>query len=626
MASPIPIDPYAVLGVAKDATLPTIRTAHRKLVLKCHPDKIKDENQRSQGQDEFQKVQQAYELLSDDSKRARYDQKVKLAELRKEAMERDGGSSSSPYAGMKTGGSGSFEYRGGRVYEERVPASTRFFDEEVRFTEEPRPSSRKNTDYAKRSVNRDVDDRKRSKHTDPKVDPIRSTKERAREVRESVKAGHEDRQKHRDRERRREFSEKYSRTAAFVESDDGSDSDGSYYRRRSSRKVYDDPPRRSKVESSRRHESRRSRDDDFTDDRESKHESLHINAREYIQRSKGSAPVDVDRRPRSSRSPTHYYDVRDSPQPDSARRSSARPRARDSGRPDSSGRDRRGSIDIVEPLSRSHETRKPPTLAAATSAPMAIKIPPSSTKLAPPQLQRSSTGHVRERRDPPPVRRSETTPLFGVGSRRGEHVPSRSSKLKGAEISDSGYSSPGTPEMYQGNSPSKPTTKYTIVDEDEEYARVHPTVLVSPDPSYRRQKSTSPIRSERPPPTVRPSPKPTRTATYAYPSDALPTRQNLTRHESARAVPSSRNSPPLRGSSARERLFGEMSPEEQAQKFSDEHVRYSPKIRPEDVNYGSYNVRKASVDTATTHRDAYPRSQYDHHRQPGLGRSESYAY
>lgn len=617
MASPIPLDPYAVLGVAKDATLPTIRTAHRKLVLKCHPDKIKDENQRSQGQDEFQKVQQAYELLSDESKRARHDQKVKLAELRKEAMERDGGSPSSPYAGMKSGSSNAFEYRGGRVYEERVPAATRFFDEEVRFTEEPRPSSRKNNDYAKRSVNRDVDDRKRSKHTDPKVDPIRSTKERAREFRDSVKAGHEDRQKHRDRERRREFSEKYSRTA-FVESDDDSGSDGSYYRRRSSRKVYDDLPRRSKVEtSSRRHEPRRSRDDDVADDWESK----HINAREYIQRSRFSAPVE-DRPPRSSRSPTHYYEMRESPQPDSARRSSGRPRARESGRPDSSGRERRESIDVVEPLSRTQEARKPPPLATANSAPMAIKVPPGSSKPAP-QLHRSSTGHVRERRDPPPVRRSETAPLYGMASRRGEHVPPRSSKLKGAEISDSGYSSPGTPEMHQGNSPPKPTTKYTIVDEDEEYSRGHPTVLVSPDTSYRRQKSTSPIRNERPPPTVRPSLKPSRT-TYAYTSDAPPPRQNLTRHESARAVPTSRNSPPLR-SSTRDRLFGEVPSEEPAQKFPEEHVRYSPKIRPEDV---SYSLRKGSADSGASHRDrdAYPRSHYEHPRQPGLGRSESYAY
>ncbi|OJJ89682.1 J domain-containing protein, partial [Aspergillus glaucus CBS 516.65] len=67
------IDPYAVLAVPKDATLPEIKSAHRKLVLKCHPDKIKDESLRNEAQDQFQRVQQAYELLSDPSRRTKYD-------------------------------------------------------------------------------------------------------------------------------------------------------------------------------------------------------------------------------------------------------------------------------------------------------------------------------------------------------------------------------------------------------------------------------------------------------------------------------------------------------------------------------------------------------------------------
>jgi curved DNA-binding protein CbpA len=81
---PLPPDPYKLLGVSKDATLPEIRSAHRKLVLKCHPDKVQDAALKAIKQDEFQKVQQAYELLSDDSKRLQYDEQVKLYELRKE--------------------------------------------------------------------------------------------------------------------------------------------------------------------------------------------------------------------------------------------------------------------------------------------------------------------------------------------------------------------------------------------------------------------------------------------------------------------------------------------------------------------------------------------------------------
>jgi curved DNA-binding protein CbpA len=78
-----PPDPYKTLGVAKDANLPEIRSAHRKLVLKCHPDRIEDETLKRVKQDEFHQVQQAYELLSDDSRRSNYDLQVKLFELRK---------------------------------------------------------------------------------------------------------------------------------------------------------------------------------------------------------------------------------------------------------------------------------------------------------------------------------------------------------------------------------------------------------------------------------------------------------------------------------------------------------------------------------------------------------------
>ena len=159
MSSPIPIDPYQVLGVSKDAVTSDIRSAYKKLVLKCHPDKIQDESQRSQGQDEFHQVQQAYELLSDDAKRARYDQKVRLAELRKEAMQRDDGGASSSY--RHGAASSSFEYRGGRLYEERVPASARFFDGDVPFSEEPRSSSRKHDGYERKQTTRDGDDKKR---------------------------------------------------------------------------------------------------------------------------------------------------------------------------------------------------------------------------------------------------------------------------------------------------------------------------------------------------------------------------------------------------------------------------------------------------------------------------------
>ena len=82
--SPLPPDPYKILGVSKDARIPEIRSAHRKLVLKCHPDKVQDPKLKAAKQDEFQKVQQAYELLSDDRERQRYDDQARLADLREQ--------------------------------------------------------------------------------------------------------------------------------------------------------------------------------------------------------------------------------------------------------------------------------------------------------------------------------------------------------------------------------------------------------------------------------------------------------------------------------------------------------------------------------------------------------------
>ena len=82
--STAPMDPYLVLGVTKDAQITEIRQAHRKLVLKCHPDKVQDPQLKAQKQDEFQRVQQAYEILSDDKARQKYDDKIRLAELRQQ--------------------------------------------------------------------------------------------------------------------------------------------------------------------------------------------------------------------------------------------------------------------------------------------------------------------------------------------------------------------------------------------------------------------------------------------------------------------------------------------------------------------------------------------------------------
>ncbi|KAH8202081.1 hypothetical protein TruAng_003749 [Truncatella angustata] len=84
---PLPDNPYEILGVSKNAQIPEIRTAYRKLVLKCHPDKVTDPAQKAIKAEEFQKVQKAYELLSDENEREKYEDIVRLHEMDRENAE-----------------------------------------------------------------------------------------------------------------------------------------------------------------------------------------------------------------------------------------------------------------------------------------------------------------------------------------------------------------------------------------------------------------------------------------------------------------------------------------------------------------------------------------------------------
>ncbi|HAC21203.1 MAG TPA: molecular chaperone DnaJ [Porphyromonadaceae bacterium] len=64
-------DYYEVLGVSKDASADEIKKAYRKKAIQFHPDRNPDDKE---AEENFKEAAEAYDVLSDQNKRARYDQ------------------------------------------------------------------------------------------------------------------------------------------------------------------------------------------------------------------------------------------------------------------------------------------------------------------------------------------------------------------------------------------------------------------------------------------------------------------------------------------------------------------------------------------------------------------------
>lgn len=105
-------DPYATLGVSRGASEDEIKKAYRKLAKELHPDRNRDNPKAAE---KFGVVAQAYELLSDKDKRARFDR----GEIDADGNPASpfgagfgGGARGGPQGGFRPGGGG-FEFGGG---------------------------------------------------------------------------------------------------------------------------------------------------------------------------------------------------------------------------------------------------------------------------------------------------------------------------------------------------------------------------------------------------------------------------------------------------------------------------------------------------------------------------------
>ena len=93
-------DYYEILGVARNADKEDIKKAYRKLAHKYHPDKTKGDDKK------FKELNEAYEILHDEKKRAEYDTYGKTS------GGGGGGGSSQGFGGFDYGDFASGNYQG----------------------------------------------------------------------------------------------------------------------------------------------------------------------------------------------------------------------------------------------------------------------------------------------------------------------------------------------------------------------------------------------------------------------------------------------------------------------------------------------------------------------------------
>lgn len=634
----LPPDPYKVLGVLKDAKLPEIRSAHRKLVLKCHPDKVQDAALKAVKQDEFQKVQQAYELLSDDTKRIQYDEQVKLFALRAE-MGR----------GNPTARSNPFEYEiktaepRANTYSRPTPTA-----HDAGYSSYP-PSRSHDEVYeeryrtAKKSASYESDKRRPTTRDGERERSYRSDeREREKWEKESKRAAHGEKKKSRDKERRRGTEEKtHTRTQPYIE-DDSDD--------------YRAPPRERKSERRRVEEEVRYVDKTRDSPLHSKWDDHKEFAAHYMQaarRKVASERVETEFIPPPIRRTTTYagpeikYNVQHvspkhtSPQvqtyhfahldeEDSPRRSSARTSRRSSETPEhrsskepSKKEHRRDGVTIVEPPSPhspSLSQMRSPKLPSHSSAPGGLA---AMVREAPSRSKTQDYPRSQERSMPPLPRAS----TFQSGDR--DHARSGGSRLRQRVDYDEQDDSDSSPIAYVrsprlSNSPpprrdshkSTKQTKYVINDSKATPVTRHrPDLRDVDDEVYvaTRDRSESPRssrRSERPPLVARASSSSRQAPQRSHSKSFYPEVPEPVIREVRPGMPA-RGSPHISGRSPTDKVyFGEIPTPSKSKGYQD--IQFAPQYTAENVLYSPYigpkDPYRRGSEPSHPHRD-YPHSR-----------------
>jgi len=94
---------YDILGVKKEASKADIKSAYRKAALKWHPDKNQDN--KKEAEEKFKEINEAYQVLSDQGKRQKYDQ------FGHAAFDPSSGMGGNPFSGGNPfGGAGGYTY------------------------------------------------------------------------------------------------------------------------------------------------------------------------------------------------------------------------------------------------------------------------------------------------------------------------------------------------------------------------------------------------------------------------------------------------------------------------------------------------------------------------------------